>query len=446
VWVRAVLLAATLMLTPPSARGADLVIWWSEGRSPEEDAAVKEIVTAFEVKTDKNVELVFYEEQELPVKTLAAVEIEQNPPDFVFSQMDIARADQWAYEGRLVDLRDAIGLHAAEFERAALERGTLLDATTGQRSLYMLPMGRVMHHVHAWRSLLEQAGFTLADIPKDWEPFWSFWCDKVQPAVRKALGRDNIWGIGLPMSEVFDTANGFWQFVNAYEADYVTRDGRLVIDEPLVRNRLAKVLDSYTAIWRKGCTPPEAVDWDNGGNNKAFFAQTVVMTINQTLSIPNALKTTRPEDYYHNAVTIDWPNGAYGQPLIIYGAYNRAFVFRDGGHVAAATEFVRFLVDEGWLAHWLDFAGDRLLPPLPALLETPFWLDPSDPHRMRSAVQFLTLSHSQEYVVLSGDWRHGKVDHEFVWEKTIHRSVTEGITPEQGVDEAIARIKQILSE
>jgi ABC-type glycerol-3-phosphate transport system substrate-binding protein len=104
VWVRAVLLAATLMLTPPSARGADLVIWWSEGRSPEEDAAVKEIVTAFEVKTDKNVELVFYEEQELPVKTLAAVEIEQNQPDLVFSQMDIARADQWAYEGRLVDL------------------------------------------------------------------------------------------------------------------------------------------------------------------------------------------------------------------------------------------------------------------------------------------------------------------------------------------------------
>jgi len=49
-------------------------------------------------------------------------------------------------------------------------------------------------------------------------------------------------------------------------------------------------------------------------------------------------------------------------------------------------------------------------------------------------------------VVLSSDWRYGKVDHELVWEKTIHRIVTEGITPEQAVDEAIARIKQILSE
>ncbi len=86
------------------------------------------------------------------------------------------------------------------------------------------------------------------------------------------------------------------------------------------------------------------------------------------------------------------------------------------------------------------------LPPLPALLETPFWLDPSDPHRMRSAVQFLTLPHFQEYVVLLGDWRYGKVDHELVWEKTIHRIVTEGITPEQATDEAIARVKQLLSE
>jgi multiple sugar transport system substrate-binding protein len=188
------------------------------------------------------------------------------------------------------------------------------------------------------------------------------------------------------------------------------------------------------------------VEWDAGGNNKAFLTQTVVMTINQTLSIPNVLKATRPEDYYHNAATIDWPDGAYGQPLVIYGAYTRAFVFRDGGHEAAALEFVRFLIGEGWLAHWLNFAGDRILPPMPALLQAPFWLNPSDQHRMASAMQFLTHSHSQEYVVLSGNWRHGKVDTEQVWETAIHRVVADGISPEQAVDEAIARVKQILSE
>ncbi len=45
----------------------------------------------------------------------------------------------------------------------------------------------------------------------------------------------------------------------AYEADYVTRDGRLVIDDPEIRQRLIKAMDSYTAIYRKGCTPPDSV-------------------------------------------------------------------------------------------------------------------------------------------------------------------------------------------
>ena len=114
-----------------------------------------------------------------------------------------------------------------------------------------------------------------------------------------------------------DTENGFCQFVDAYEADYVTRDGRLVIDDPEVRRRLIKAIDSYTAIYRKGCTPPDSIDWANRDNNEQFLAQTIVMTLNQTLSIPNTLKATRPEDYYENAVTIDWPDGAYGQPLAI---------------------------------------------------------------------------------------------------------------------------------
>ena len=48
----------------------------------------------------------------------------------------------------------------------------------------------------------------------------------------------------------------FGQFQIAYEADYVTPDGKLVIDEPEIRQGIIKAIDSYTAIYRKGCTPP----------------------------------------------------------------------------------------------------------------------------------------------------------------------------------------------
>jgi multiple sugar transport system substrate-binding protein len=174
----------------------------------------------------------------------------------------------------------------------------------------------------------------------------------------------------------------------------------------------------------------------------------VVMTPNISLSIPAALRAAgRSEDYHRNAATIDWPEaGVNGQSFPIVNNLVRSVVFEEGGHVATAKEFVRFLVSEGWLAHWLDFAGDRTLPPMPALLRAPFWLDPGDPHRMRSALQLLTRPHTYEYAAVSGDWRHSKVDQEQVWPKAIHRIVTENITPEQATDEAIARVKQLLSE
>ena len=424
-------LAAALLMAPLDAKAADLLVWWEKGYYPQEDEAVREIVAAFEQATGTQVELVFQEQSQLPQKILAALEAGR-PPDFAFGLWLVENVGEWAFNDRLADLSDAIGHFSDLFDSDALDREMLLNAKTGQRALYALPIASSVNYIHVWRSLRERAGFTLADIPKEWEAFWAFWCDRVQPAVRKALGRDDVWGTGLSMSvDSYDTGNGLNQFMDAYEVDYVTRDGRLVIDDPEVRRRLIKALDGYTAIYRKGCTPPDSIAWTNADNNEAFLTQSVVMTLNQTLSIPNTLKATRPQEY-ENAVTIDWPNGAYGQPLVIEMGLDRAAVFRDGEHVATAKEFVRFLVGEGWLAHYRNFSGERMLPPMPKLLEQPFWLDPSDPHRMRSAMQLLTQPRSYDYVAVSGDWRHSERNN--VWPEAVQRVAADGISPEQAFD------------
>jgi multiple sugar transport system substrate-binding protein len=178
-----------------------------------------------------------------------------------------------------------------------------------------------------------------------------------------------------------DTVDQFFEFVAAYRADYVTPDGTLVIDDPEVRRSLIKAIDSYTAIYRKGCTPLDSANWSTSAdNNKAFLAQTVVMTPNYSLSIPNALKNERPEDYHENSATIEWPLGPAGERFPIPGFVFHGVVFKDGDHVATAKEFVGFLVSEGWLMHYLNFSGERILPSTPALLDQPFWLDPSEPH------------------------------------------------------------------
>jgi hypothetical protein len=79
--------------------------------------------------------------------------------------------------------------------------------------------------------------------------------------------------------------------------------------------------------------------------------------------------------------------------------------FSDGANVPTAKEFVHFLVSEGWLMHYLNFSSERMMPSIRELLDQPFWLDPSDPHRMRSAMQILTRPHHLSFEVLDNEWR-----------------------------------------
>jgi len=445
-WSRILIVTAAIILAPIGAQPADLVVWWEKGFYPQEDEAVREIIAAFEQQTGKRIDLVQPTQDEMFDRAPTALEASE-PPDFLLGTRFASYISEWASNDQLLDLTDTVGGFSNQFDPGALAWWMLVNHKTGQRALYALPWGRSTNHVHVWKRLLEQAGFTLDDIPKEWNAFWSFWCDKVQPAVRQATGRSDIWGVGLAMSgEASDTQVQVFQFLAAYDADYVTRDGQLIIDDPEVRRRLVKALDDYAAIYRKGCAPPGSVSWTNIDNNKAFLAQTVVMTLNESLSIPNALKEERPEDYYENSATIEWPLGPGGQAFRIRGDFYPAAVRKDGDNVATAKEFVRFLVVEGWLAHYLDFAGERLLPPIPKLRDAPFWLDPSDPHRMAAAMQISSRPMLYDYATVTGDMRHDMIWRELTWAKAVHRVAADGISPEQAVDETIARIKQILAE
>ena len=75
--------------------------------------------------------------------------------------------------------------------------------------------------------MLEQAGFKQSDIPTKWEDYWSFWCDKVQPASRKATGQ-RVYAVGQPMGvESTDSFQSFYTFMDAYNVKLVDDDGKL---------------------------------------------------------------------------------------------------------------------------------------------------------------------------------------------------------------------------
>lgn len=443
--IEAVVLAAVLATTPLGAEAADLVVWWDKGLFEQEDQAVRDMVAAYERQSGERVELVLVPQgPEFTAKLEAALRA-GSPPDLARGGPCCLRADLWAAQGLLVDLSDVVLPIRHRFFPGLLEYTFLPSPATGEPRPYSVPLGQFGHYVHVWTSLLEESGFTLDDIPEAWEPFWSFWCDTVQPAVRDARGRDDVWGVGLAMSPGGDTMDAVEQFMIANSA-YLWPETGLSLDDPTFRGNLVKSIDDYTAIWRKGCTPPDAPTWQYPENNKAFVEQRVVMTINTTLSIPGALRASRPDDYFERTATIGWPKGPGDRifPLII--GFLEAVVFADGRNVAAAKRFLSFLLSEGWLGLSLEAAGGRYMPLVVEQIGTPFWTDPADPH-LRPAVEQLVGPTIPDWGPVRRwlpEWN--TVQPRQLMAEVVHRVVTEGITPERAVDEAIARVKQILSE
>jgi ABC-type glycerol-3-phosphate transport system substrate-binding protein len=288
--MRAVLLAAALMLVPLAARAADLVIWWEESFYPEEDQATRELVATFEAMTGKTVELTFLPQSETVAKVEAALAAGR-PPDLLRGDDVSLRPERWAAAGALADLSDVVLPIKDRFFPGLLDVTFLPDVRTGHLTPFTVPLGQASTYLHVWTSLLQRAGIKPGAIPREWEPFWSFWCDTVQPAVRKALGRDDIWGLGLAMSPLAsDASDALAQFMIARSAYFWPGSGRSLDEQPAFRANLIGALADYTAPWRKGCVPPDAVHWTNPDNNKAFLNQRVVMTPNPSLSIVAALR------------------------------------------------------------------------------------------------------------------------------------------------------------
>jgi multiple sugar transport system substrate-binding protein len=393
-------------MAPLGAQAADLVVWWEKGFYLQKDAAVAEIVAAFEQETGKQVELVLPEQDEILHKAQDAI-VAGSPPDFLFGTW--SEVPKWAYEDRLVDLYGVLAPVLDLFDADAIEASMLLNGSTGKRGLYALPMGRISQHVHVWERRISGASGCRCRLRR---PIPTILCcssnsltvrlarSRPAPAIRPSRdpGRDHRGAERLHP----DLAEG------------------------LHAARLDELGDH-----RQQQSVPCPV---RGDDDEQFALD------------PERLKQARPDDYYNNASTIDWPNGLESQPMVIDGFLYRGVVFKQGRNPDLAGRLVNFLAEDGWLAHWLDFAGDRMLPPMRKLVEQPFWLDPTDPHRMRAAIQILERPHLMNMDVRDHERQSGPIWDENVWGKAVHRVVADGISPEQTVDDAIGRIKEILSE
>jgi multiple sugar transport system substrate-binding protein len=449
--IGAVAACAVLVASSASAQQKTITVWFGKGFYKAEDDALLDVIKKFEAKTGIKVELSQYAIQDMIPKTVAALD-SGTVPDVAYSDSyDVQAGGKWAFEGKLEDLGDILLPMKDRFAPNTLETAYLYNDQTKKKGYYGFPLKQQTMHVQIWKDLLEKSGFKMEDIPKGWKDYWSFWCDKVQPAFRKATGTRGF-GIGNPMGvESTDSFQSFYTFMDAYNVKLVDDDGKLLTDDPKVREALVNALRDYTDIYTRGCTPPSSTTWKDPDNNVAFHNKTTVMTHNFTISIAakwfedSNNPALTPEQraagkkaYEEDIVTAAFPNKPDGSAIKYRSDVKTGVVFTAAKNKAEGKEFIKFLMEEQNIRPYIEGALGRWFPVMSESQKSPFWQ--ADRHRKAVYNQFMGGTSSFDF---TKNWKFTILNNENVWAKAMNRVVSEKVPVEKAVDELLARLKEV---
>jgi multiple sugar transport system substrate-binding protein len=428
-----------------------LTVWWVKGFYKSEDDALFAAIKKFEDKTKVKVELSQYPVQDMIPKTVAALDA-GTPPDVAYADVyDFQVTGKWAFDGKLEDISDVLVPIKANFLANTLETTYLYNDRTKKKAYYAFPLKQQTMHIQYWSDMLADAGFKETDIPGTWKEYWAFWCDKVQPGSRSKTGQ-RTYGIGQPMGvDSSDSFYSFLTFADAYNVKMVDDNGKLLVDDPKVRQGLIGALTDYTAPYTKGCTPPSSTSWKDPDNNVAFHNKTTVMTHNATISIAakwlddannEALSAEQraqaKKNYYELIRTAGFPNKPDGSKMVYRAAVKTGVIFEGAKNKKRAKEFVAFMMQEDNLTPYVEGSLGRWYPVTKVGAERPFWQ--ADPHRKAVYTQFHAGTVTFEF---TKNYKFTVLNNENVWAKAMNRVVNEKVPVDKAVDEMIARIKQV---
>jgi multiple sugar transport system substrate-binding protein len=453
-WITGAIVSAGLLAGSPAFAQEKLTVWWVKGFYKSEDDALFAAIKKFEAKYPKvKIELSQYPIQDMIPKTVSALD-SGSPPDVAYADVyDFQVTAKWAFDGKLEDITSVIDPIRARFAPNTIETAFLYNDQAKNRAYYAFPIKQQTMHIQYWKDMLADAGFKPSDIPTDWKGYWSFWCEKVQPAYRAKSGT-RAFGIGMPTGvDSSDSFYSFLTFMDAHNVKLVNDSGKLLVDDPAVRQGLINALTDYTSVYAKGCTPPSSTSWKDPDNNVSFHNKTTVMTHNATISIAakwlddmnnttltDAQRATAKANYTEKIATAGFPNKPDGSKMVYRAAVKTGVIFKDAKNKAAAKQFVSFLLEEANLTPYVEGSLGRWFPVTKTAQQSPFWK--SDVHRQAVYNQFMNGTVTFEF---TKNYKFTVLNNENVWAKAMNRILSEKWTVERATDELIARIKAVAS-
>jgi multiple sugar transport system substrate-binding protein len=419
-----------------------LTLWWDKGFTLEEDEAIQQVVKDWQEKTGKTAMLSLFSADELSKKTQRAIQA-GNPPDIVMSNnADRILNPSLAREGKLADVSEVIQSVKPFYSDTVLASAYFYNKLTNKKSYYAVPLHQSIPYIFYWRDLLKEAGKSEKDIPKDWNGFWDFW-KQTQDALQ-TKSNQKIYGLGLPFSVgAGDTFEVFEQILEAYDVEVIDSQGRLRTSEPKVRQGIIDCIAWYTKFYTEGYVPPDAVNWFNPDNNRSLFNRHVVMTANNSLSIPAAVRQNS-DVYFKKLGTVGYPNKPNGKPMRYVSLITQAIILTDSKNQNLAKEFLIYFISPKIMGNYLQAAGGRFFPVHDLLWKAPFWTNKKDPHISEGAKPLIMKQTRLLYT--SQNSSYSQVLMKNVWGQALRRVVIDRVAPEEAADKAIQQINEIFAE
>jgi multiple sugar transport system substrate-binding protein len=418
-------------------------VWWAQGFIQEEDVAFKKAVADYQKASGNTIDLSIVPFAPLRQKIVSAV-TSGVVPDLVPSTPGEIIA-LYAWDDKLVDVTDVVETQKSQYTETALLNTYCYNNVEKKRSYYGVQFSNDVLPNHIWRPLIEKAGYTLEDIPKTWDAFYDFF-KEVQKKLR-AQGVRNVYGLGLNTTTNGGDPNAvFNQFLIAYGGEgIVTKEGKLHLDDPKVREATIKALTYPATAYKDGFVPPGAINWNDADDNNAFHAKQIVMDLDGTISTEVAVLSQGKKDDYNDILTMGLALSNDGKPVPSQAGGVAGLIPKGAKNVMVAEDFLKYLIQPNVLNEVLKVGLARRVPAMPAIVkDDPWWLDRQDPHRVAYVNQCLLSPTVAQFWVFNP--AYAQVQNEHVFPNGWIDIMKDGMTPQAAAEKAFKRVEEIFAK
>src|SRR6201981_1113835 len=360
----AALAAAGTLARPHLANAAAKTaeVWWTQGFAEEEDISFKKIVADYQKASGNTIEYSITPYAPQRQKIVAAIQTGVVPDVFTNNPGEIIAL--YAWDDKLLDVSDVVEPQRSQYSETALHTAYCYNRVTNKRSFYGAPYTLAARPNHIWRPLVEKAGYSMEDLPKTWDAFYDFF-KGVQKKLR-AQGERKVYALGFQMNTTGNDCNALFDyFLIAYGGQgVVSKDGKLHLEDPQMREAVIKALTYPTAAYKEGFVPPGAINWNDADDNNAFHAKQIVMDLDGTISTEVAIIKNRQD--YDDIVTMGLALSNDGKPVPSLTTNACLMIPKGAKNIAVAKDFLEYFYQPKVNSEWLKPGLGRNIPCMPS--------------------------------------------------------------------------------